>query len=127
MQQRRLIADLDGRCRVALPDQDALQLTRTLLVRAAGQSNQEMAVRLANISAVHRAGRLDLIELRSKATKGRGNGGTLAGTGSGARPSDNGRSIGNDGGILDKRAVRVMLVRREYVDCQAAVAKRPAV
>ena len=96
--------NLDGLDCVPEPVEDPLHLCNSLLVGAAGDTNEHALAHHQHVAAIQTTGRLN--EAKSAArTKRFGHGHRFASARCGTRPGDDGQLVEDNGGILDKHGI----------------------
>jgi hypothetical protein len=103
------------------------ECVRARLVRACGEADQEMPVRLADVAGIHRARGFDPRNRRKQAFQGRLDKVHLAAARRRAGARDDCAAVGDEGGVLDEAAVRVPGIRRQDRERKSAVIERLAV
>ena len=100
---------------------------RAGFVRACGEADQEMPVRLADVAGIHRARGRDARDRRKQAFQGRLDQVHLAAARGCAGAREDCAAIGDECGVLDEAAVRMSGIRGQDRERKPAARERLAV
>ena len=127
MQELPGVADFEDGRRIAEVAEEAREFFRAGLVRTRGESDQEMAVRFANVARVDGAGGQDSGNLREKTLERRLDDLDFAASLGRAWAHDDRAALGEERRVLDKAAIGMARVDRQHREREAAGGERLAV